>query len=154
MFRALALMLVLFSAQPSFSAEKERFEAARELVEISQAGQIMNQMLDAMLPNMMNIALGQNPSLTEEQKEKIRTLTSEGFKERFPEFLDLTALLYAELFSEEELRDILAFQQSPTGQKVISLMPRITTESMTYGQIMGQQVAEEVFATLKQDGDI
>ena len=41
---------------------------------------------------------------------------------------DLIAV-YTDTFSEEELRQLLAFYQSPVGQKVLQNMPQLTAES-------------------------
>ena len=38
---------------------------------------------------------------------------------------ELYAPLYAEHFSEKEIRELIAFWESPTGQKTIELMPKI-----------------------------
>lgn len=43
---------------------------------------------------------------------------------------DLSYNLYAKFFTEEELKDLLAFYRSPTGKKTIEVMPRLFAESM------------------------
>jgi uncharacterized protein len=44
---------------------------------------------------------------------------------------DLSFNLYAKFFTEEELKDLIAFYRSPTGKKTIEVMPRLFAESMT-----------------------
>ena len=53
--------------------------------------------------------------------------------------------IYAESFTETELRDILAFYQTETGQKAIRLMPDL----MARGMALGQQAVVEHQAELE-----
>ena len=44
------------------------------------------------------------------------------------------AQLYAESFTEPELREVTAFYQTETGQKAIRLMPSLMARGMALGQ--------------------
>ena len=44
---------------------------------------------------------------------------------RFSEINDEVARLYATNFSEQELKDILAFYQSPAGKKMLTVQPKV-----------------------------
>lgn len=50
--------------------------------------------------------------------------------------------IYARHFSAQELRDMLAFYKSPTGQKTLQVMPQLTTEvfQMVVERMQGLQV--------------
>ena len=50
--------------------------------------------------------------------------------------------IYARHFSAEELRDMLAFYRTPTGQKSLQVMPQLTSEvlQMVMGKMQGLQV--------------
>ena len=50
--------------------------------------------------------------------------------------------IYARHFSVQELRDMLAFYRSPTGQKALQVMPQLTTEvfQMVMEKMQGLQV--------------
>ncbi len=54
--------------------------------------------------------------------------------------------LYTEAFTESELREMIAFYKTPTGQKVLTLMP----ELMQRGSKIGADVAQEHSAELQE----
>ncbi len=45
-----------------------------------------------------------------------------------PALIDVTVKAYADNFSEQELRDLLAFQLSPSGQSMMKKMPAVTQD--------------------------
>lgn len=53
---------------------------------------------------------------------------------------------YAEAFSHEEVRQLLAFYQSPLGRKAVSTVPRL----MAQGQRIGQEMARELQPELRE----
>jgi hypothetical protein len=65
---------------------------------------------------------------------------------RMPEFVDLTAEIYARNFTAAELRDIIAFYRTPSGQKFIQSQTVLAQQSMA----AGQKFAESLFAELQQ----
>lgn len=54
--------------------------------------------------------------------------------------------IYADLFTTEELRQMIAFYQTPTGQKLVQLRPEITERSMQLAQRMMPQMLEYIRA--------
>jgi hypothetical protein len=53
------------------------------------------------------------------------------------------ASVYANNFTAAELHDLTAFYKSPTGQKLLRMMPVITSQTMAVGQKFGQAAGEE-----------
>jgi uncharacterized protein len=54
------------------------------------------------------------------------------------------AKIYASEFTEQELKDLVAFYKSPLGQKLLASEPRAIQFSMTYMNQWAQQFAEIV----------
>jgi hypothetical protein len=52
--------------------------------------------------------------------------------------------LYAETFSEVELKEMAAFYRTPTGQKAMAKMPELTQRSAMIGAQLGQAHSEEL----------
>lgn len=52
----------------------------------------------------------------------------------FPELLKNIEKTYKEIYTEQEVKDILKFYESPAGQKMLEKMPEITEKSMKAGQ--------------------
>lgn len=63
---------------------------------------------------------------------------------------------YAEAFSHDEIRQLLAFYQSPVGRKAVSTMPRLMAQGQRIGQEMarelGPELRERLVAALKREG--
>jgi hypothetical protein len=66
------------------------------------------------------------------------------------------ALIYTNEFSEQELKDLVAFYKSPLGQKLLAADPRAMQLCMSYmnqwAQIFGQTVNEQFRAEMKKRG--
>ena len=63
-----------------------------------------------------------NPGLTKDLDEVSAQLRNE-YQPRIAEFTNEIVQLYAQRFTEQELKDVLAFYKSPLGKKVITEEP-------------------------------
>jgi hypothetical protein len=133
---SLVMLALTTQAQTANLAAKA---AAKELLETID----MEAQFEVMLDNMLQTQLEQNPQMV--QFEDI-------FKDFFAKYFTYSALedklaeLYAESFTAEELKDLIAFYQTPTGKKSISVMP----ELMMKGMAVGQQIVQEHMPELQQ----
>jgi uncharacterized protein len=62
---------------------------------------------------------------------------------RISELEDSIVDVYANNFSAGELRDLIAFYKSPTGQKFLQKTPLVTQQTMAAGQKFGQSAGAE-----------
>src|SRR5262249_57024173 len=54
------------------------------------------------------------------------------------------ARIYAEHFTEQELKDALAFYKTPLGQKLVSEEPKVLDDSLKAADVWSAKFAEEV----------
>ena len=70
--------------------------------------------------------------------------------------LDKMVPIYSKYFTDDEVKQLLAFYQTPLGAKSIRVLPQVVHESMQVGQQWGQELAPEiqsrVVAALKREG--
>jgi uncharacterized protein len=71
------------------------------------------------------------------------------FTPRVTELVDASARIYATHFTEPELRDLLAFYQSPLGQKAIAQEPKVLDESMVYAGTWADNLSQEVITAIR-----
>lgn len=133
----------------------EKWALIKELIDVSHSKQTVEAMLkaqseemDKRLPEIIwqgVSGLKELKTLTAAQKEQLRlkVLSSSGRTGRrmydlllekinFNELIDdISVPLYDKYFTETELGDLVAFHKSPTGKKVIEVMPNLVAESMT-----------------------
>ncbi|HWR04715.1 MAG TPA: DUF2059 domain-containing protein [Humidesulfovibrio sp.] len=60
--------------------------------------------------------------------------------------LDRLVPLYAKTFTQQEIKDMLAFYESPTGRKAAAALPGLLRE----GQKIGEELAKEIGPELKR----
>jgi len=146
------LVLMTMGFAPTASAEP--LDLARRLVQVSQGELVVQQMFDALIPQIMGLALNKDPDLGDEKKAKINRVMLEELNTAIPDFLEQTAKIYAQHFSEAELQDGIEFYESPTGKKFQQLAPVLMQESMAHGQALGQAVGTRAIERLRADGDL
>jgi hypothetical protein len=78
---------------------------------------------------------------------KLRT----DLQPRFSELNDEVAKLYATNFTEPELKDILAFYQSPAGKKLLSVQPKVIDSSMAFAQTWANKLSDEVIGKMRDE---
>jgi hypothetical protein len=175
------------TATQSISPEKKAL--IRELLELTSSKKTIDalfkaqaEQMDKELPEITWRAvsgMSELKSLTPEQREEIRLKVNSSalragrrMYELIQEKIDFSKLiedvflpLHDKYFTEGELRDLVAFYTSPTGKKVIDVMPNLITTAMqqTVDKIMPQvmelvtqiqneeteQMEKEIRATVK-----
>jgi hypothetical protein len=68
------------------------------------------------------------------------------------EMINLVAPIYAKHFSHDEIKQLIAFYESPIGRRLIAEQPGIATESMAVGQQWGQKLAARMMQKLREKG--
>jgi uncharacterized protein len=140
------------AAQQPLSAEKRAL--IKEFLEVIDTKKnvmaLFNAMIEEQEKQMPGIvwasisALASVQQLTEKQRLDLKrdltkdsTRMSHRLRELFMEKINLGELIerisyvvYDKYFTESELKDIIAFYRSSTGQKTISVMPNLVAESM------------------------
>ena len=70
---------------------------------------------------------------------------------RVNDLIDESAKIYASHFTEAELRQILAFYQTPLGRKVIVDEPKALDESMANAGNWGDKLSQEVLVRMRDE---
>ena len=63
---------------------------------------------------------------------------------RAGEFTDQLAVIYAQAYEIDEMRQITAFYRSPVGQKVLEKMPALAQQSMAAGQAFMRTLEDQI----------
>jgi uncharacterized protein len=140
-------------AQPAPSASA--VATARELVETKGGSAMFDPVIISVVEQTKGALLQTNPQLAKDLNDVSAQLRTE-FASKRDELLGYAAKLYAERFSEQELKDMLAFYKSPLGRKMSNVEPQVLDQTFTYIQQWGQQVSEQVMnrfrAEMKKKG--
>ena len=147
----IVLTLCLFAGS---GVASEKRDLARQVVSATDLDATMRQAMDSMIPMLSQMITQSEPHAEEAQVREMLEETTKLMWETFPmaEIKETAVSVYEELFTLEELKDLLAFYQSPTGKTFAAKQPqlmKLTGEKMQ--PIMGawfpkfqQQAAEMV----------
>jgi len=114
----------------------------RTLLQMTGAGQIGLQVLNSVVANFKSAA----PQVPPEYWQKFQEQLSAD---------DLVALVvpvYERNFTQQEIRDLITFYSTPSGQAIIAKMPIVVQESMEIGQEWGKKLTQELIKQLEEDG--
>ena len=147
----LGLSLILYpemgsAQQPSASA----MATATELATLKGAKAIFEPMMVGMVEKAKGMFLQTNPMLGKDLNEVAAKLRLD-YVPRSAELVAQTARLYATRFSEQELKDAVAFYKSPLGRKLLTEEPAITDESLRYASGWAEKVSEEIVGKMRAE---
>ena len=121
---------------------------AREVVDASGAASTFDNVVPAFIEQAKGMIQQGNPDLGTHLKE-IGDAIKPEFQKRTNDLVQLIAYTYAQKFTEDELRKLLAFYKSPEGQKLVKTMPSILEESFSRSQDWSNAVSREIVARFR-----
>jgi uncharacterized protein len=124
--------------------------AAKELLEIKGASAMFEPVINGVVETVKNNFLQTNPSLAKDLSEVAAQLRAE-FAPRRAEVLNDFANLYAQRFSEQELKEVVAFYKTPTGKKFVAEEPLVIDQGLQRAQAWSQRLAEEVLSRMRAE---
>lgn len=131
-----------------------RVDAAKEadirrLMEVTGAKDLGEQVMNAGIAQF-------RASVTESQPDNPRAKQfADAFAARFEKHFDPRSLtetvipIYDKHLSAEDLKELLAYYQSPFGQRMLKVLPEVARESQVAGFTLGQKAAQEAMEELK-----
>jgi len=127
------------SEAPAIAPAKEAL--IQRLLELTGAANMGQQMMDGMITSFRQAS----PEIPEE------------FWRNFRNEVDVNSLMqkikpiYDRYLSEEDLKGLVAFYESPLGRKLISQMPAILRESMAVGQEWGMAAGQRAMQRVEEE---
>jgi uncharacterized protein len=81
----------------------------------------------------------------------VAVIEQKQYAPRVEELVDMTARLYATQFTEQELKTLVTFYQSPLGQKVLSVEPKVMDQAMAAAGAWGDNLSQEVIGGMRDE---
>ncbi|MEA2992474.1 MAG: uncharacterized protein QOD40_1394 [Alphaproteobacteria bacterium] len=146
---ALALMCLAGTAQAQAQAPSAAAIAtARELITAKGAADMFDSMLPGVVERVKINFLQTNPNLGKELNEVSAKLVTD-LNPRLVALKDDVVKLYASQFTEQELKEALAFYKSPLGQKIIANEPKILDQSVVAADQWASKLTDEVMTRIR-----
>jgi hypothetical protein len=124
--------------------------AAKELVTLKGGAAMFDPLIPGVIESAKNQLLPTNPNLSGPLTEVANQLHKEYAPKR-AELLDLIAKIYAQHFTEAELKDIVAFYKTPAGKKMVTQEPIAINQSLTAAQDWANQFSDAVLERFRAE---
>lgn len=115
----------------------------RRLLEAAGTKTVMATMLDSMQTSIKPLLSRSLPP--GEYRDELINLFFERFRSKtnLDQLLDLTIPVYGKYFSDQEVKDLTKFYESPLGHKAVTAVPQIMTETQALGRQWGEKIGRE-----------
>lgn len=128
----------------------EAVDTARKIIAIKGGDALFKPLIPGVIEQGKSMFEQQNPMLGKDLREVANKLRVE-FEPRMAEVTTEVAKVYASHFTEKELKDLLAFYQSPLGRKVVTEEPKALDQSMQFAQAWSRKFSDEVVAKIRAE---
>jgi uncharacterized protein len=123
---------------------------ARDVILAKGVGGIVEPVVRGVIENVKNKFVPTNPNLTRELNE-VAVILHKELDGKSNEVIDQMAQVYAARFTEQELKDLLAFYKSPLGQKSVREEPVAIDEGLRGAERWTDAFAETVMARMRSE---
>ena len=131
------------SAVPLKQATPAAIAAAKEILTMKNASAMYASAVPNLVDQTKNVLMQSNLNYQKDLNE-VAVIVAKNLAGREKEIGDGMAQIYANEFSEQELKDLVTFYKSPLGQKLLATEPRAIQFSMSYMNQWAQTFAEVI----------
>lgn len=148
----LAVLAAVFMLSPSVHADEQAHrQLAEELLVSMQVDKnlpaIRQILVNAILTPLVEGQMRIDPGEAQQLVQKISDLFAQEFT--WDKLKQDYTNLYAEMFSDDELRALIAFFKTPAGKKYVERSPELARKSMEIGQRKGMELGNRIEEELK-----
>lgn len=137
----LMLSAVCSAAEP---LTPEKMQDTKKLLEVTGALKVGQSMSEAIVNQMSQSLKKARPDIPDKAFGVIASEVNKTIADEIANkngLIDMMVGLYHKHFTHQEIREMIAFYQTPTGKKVGALAPVISQEGFAIGQQWGQSLA-------------
>ena len=149
---AVAALLVAFNPGAVVRAQQPSSASmalAKQLIAINGGINIYSPLVPGVIEQAKLLFLQQDPGLQKDLNEVAANLRTE-YAPRISEVTDQLAKLYATTFTEQELKEVVAFYQTPAGKKLLVAQPQVAEQSMRFAQDWAKKLSDEIVAKMRE----
>jgi uncharacterized protein len=131
------------AATPLKPASPTAIAAAKEILTMKNAAAMYANAVPNLVEQTKNVLMQSNLNYQKDLNE-VAVIVAKNLAGREKEIGDGMAQVYANEFTEQELKDLVTFYKSTLGQKLLASEPRAIQFSMSYMNQWAQQFAETI----------
>lgn len=124
--------------------------AAKEILQLKNASAVYQGAVVTTIQNVKNSLLQSNINL-QKDIEEVSLKLARDLAGKESEIGEGMAAIYATNFTEQELKDLLAFYKSPLGKKTLEQEPKSIEASLNYMRNWGEDLALEINERFREE---
>lgn len=144
----ISILILGITTFTSFADEVSHRKSALKLLEVTRAEKMLDEMMTSYM-SMMKLQLAMSGVKEADALEKEMM---DWFSELYAweNIRDIFVESYIEVFSEDELNELIRFYSSPLGQKLLNKQPEVVKKGMQKMQVRLQEKMPEFQEKLKK----
>jgi hypothetical protein len=124
--------------------------AARELAELKGSIKLFDPIVIGVIENHRQVLSAGNPGMARDIDAAAAQMRNDVAPKR-AELQQELIRLYTQFFTEQELKDAVAFYKTPLGRKLLSEEPKVAEGSMKVADDWSQKFAEEAMIKMRAE---
>jgi hypothetical protein len=148
-----ALLLVLslgVAAQSANPPSPQAIALAKELIVLKGGHQMFDAVVPGVIDQAKDVFLPTNPNLNKELVEVTGKLKLE-YANKSDELFNEVAKVYATHFTEQELKEIVAFYKTPLGKKMLAEDPVAIQEGLARAKDWANDFSSQVLGKMRAE---
>ncbi len=150
-----AICVLAFTSGPAFADEASKRKAVLDLLEVTNVRGLLDQTTKNIETRMRQQFEAASAGFPPEGREEMKAVQKDFMRwvsevMSWEQMRDMYVDIYAQVFTEDEINEILQFYRTPLGQKMISKMPEVVQKSMQKSQSYVQKIMPELVEKLKK----
>jgi uncharacterized protein len=131
------------AAPPGGKINPAKAADIQHLLELTGMRSMMAQTVSSMEENLKPAIVDSLPP--GDYREKLSDLFFEKFNSMLDvqRLIDMAAAAYDKYLSDDDIKGLIQFYQTPLGQKTLTVLPQLTAELQADGTKLGQEVGQE-----------
>lgn len=150
-----ALLLVLFAVSThaqttAGTINEEKKQDLIRLLDLTKATDIGAQFVQQGVDELRKSFA----SLPDERRERMVKIFQEEMLKEFSREKMIEGILpiYDKYLTDEDVKQLIAFYESPVGRKMVEVQPRILKEAFDYGSTRGREAGQRAVARITEEG--
>lgn len=140
---------LLLGLSPVRAASDDDQLRTRALIELMGGGASVDQLMNLVYQQTVSALLAVNPNRGPAVQSFVDEFALPEIRARVPLMMEAAAGTFAQAFTEDELNEIVAFYESPVGQKLRRARPALQRQMLQFGQLWAAQTFRDTLQQLK-----
>jgi hypothetical protein len=142
--------LGMAAAQQKPAPSAQAIQMAKQIIELKGSTTAFDPVVNGVIEYHRNLLIQSNPNISQ-AIEQVAAKMMNDLQSRKLELQQQLARSYAENFTEQEMKDALAFYSTPLGKKLITTEPKAMEDAMKAADSWSRTFAEEVVVKMREE---